>query len=283
MTVLIATTRFGTQVFAPDNVPLTFYGKVVDQDGRPLAGAKVDLEISVGDLVPVPESPAGFLERLRSDKATAQSGSNGLFSLIGFSGHGIDIKSISKTGYKLSAKVDLSYTYVATARPFHPDAKHPVVFKMWKLQGKEPLIEFSWSHKVPCDGSTNRFSLATGRLDPNGMLEICCTRVPSRLPYPGNRPFAYTFEIGVLKGGIQPTDDDFSYSAPMSGYAPSFIESKKAGEQGWRSSLKQEFYIKTAEGHYGRLAVEWYSWQDSPTHLMWDCSINPSGSRNLER
>jgi len=29
--------------------------------------------------------------------------------------------------------------------------------------------------------------------------------------------------------------------------------------------------------------VDWYAAQNAPNHFEWDCSINPSGSRNLER
>jgi hypothetical protein len=89
--------------------------------------------------------------------------------------------------------------------------------------------------------------------------------------------------IKVLGGGILGTDDEFTYWAPESGYESSLTISQKAGDPNWHSRVNHEFYIKTSEGHYGRLTVDWYGSQQNPTHLDWNCSINPSGSRNLER
>jgi hypothetical protein len=155
---------------------------------------------------------------------------------------------------------------------------------MWKKTGPERLIQpRTWNGNVSCDGRTNRFDLFSGRPNAEGNLEILCVRDPLESPPPGNGPFDYKFEVSVVGGVIQPTSDEFTYLAPEGGYAPIFTESKKAGDPGWRGRLTQEFYIRTDEGHYGRLSVDWYSWQNSPTHLDWNCSINPSGSRNLER
>jgi hypothetical protein len=75
----------------------------------------------------------------------------------------------------------------------------------------------------------------------------------------------------------------WAYVAPESRYSPTLNIGQKADATNWVGKVKQEFYIKTAEGHYGRLSVDWYTPQTTPTHFEWDCSINPSGSRNLER
>ncbi len=175
------------------------------------------------------------------------------------------------------------YPYAWSANLFRPDPNNPVVFKMWHEKGRERLVGSSWNGRVSCDGTTNRFDMLTGHKSPEGTLEITCIRNPLTSPPPGTTPFDYKLQVTVGGGGIQPTSDEFTYFAPDAGYVPIFIESKKAGELGWRGRITQEFYFRTEAGQYGRLTINWFPWQDSPTHLDWNCSINPSGSRNLER
>ena len=47
--------------------------------------------------------------------------------------------------------------------------------------------------------------------------------------------------------------------------------------------IPKEYYIKTPDGHFGNLRVEWDVAGQSPTILRWECWLNLSGSRNLER
>jgi hypothetical protein len=265
------------------NATINFYGKVVDQDGNPLEGAKINIDIIVGEWRVVPENSSQTFVGTRIDKLTVQSGSDGAFHLLDFTGHGIEIKSVKKDGYRLSLKAVRSYAYSATAEPFHPDANNPVVFRMWKSQGKLPLAGSAWKGNVSCDGTTNRFDMLHGKRNDNGSLQILCMRAPLNIiPREGHR-FRYSLEISVIGGGIVTTSDEFTYVAPESGYQSITTIEHKPTDTDWKGDISQEFYIKTAEGNYGRLSVNWYAWQENPTHLDWNCSINPSGSRNLER
>jgi hypothetical protein len=192
--------------------------------------------------------------------------------------------SIEHEGYKLSDKVRRLYPYSSAANIFRPESDKPVIFGMWKMNGRELLVQpAEWNGNIVCDGRTNRFDLTTGKANQDGDLEISCLRTPLNVLPREGKPFDYKLTIAVRGGGIQSTSDEFTYQAPKIGYSPRFVESKKDGESGWRSPLTQEFYIRTADGKHGRISLEWYSWQTNPTHLDWNCSINPSGSRNLER
>jgi hypothetical protein len=257
------------------NAPITFYGKVVDENNQPVAGVQVHAEIMLGYWI----SPTVGGQKF--DHISLTTDADGKFIVDNLKGTSIRFNEIEKDGYQLSSKVGKP-TYLYYPVKVHPDPERPEVFRMWKKRGAERLINSSWDHKVSCDGTPNRFDLFHGTRNVNGNLEIVCLRTPLRSP-PGNAPFDYSFEIKVIGGGIQPTDDEFTYLAPESGYGSRFIEAKKAGDPGWRGRLTQAFYIRMEDGHYGTLLVDWYAAQNSPTHLDWDCSINPSGSRNLER
>lgn len=255
------------------NVPIGFYGKVVDQSGNAITDAKITFEIIVSH----------FDEfTTESIPGQTQSDQTGLFEITGATGRGIDKISIQKIGYQLSPKTVINYTFGPNSN-YNGSATNPVIFKMWKMSGKEPLISVAWHGKVACDGTTNRFSLRTGGRRDDGDLEIICSKMPQTVPPPGKAHFDYKFQIIILNGEIQPTGDEFTFLAPDNGYAPSFTVVHKANDPDRRGSLQQEFYIKTSKGYYGRLSVDWYAWQTPPTILKWDSSINPSGSRNLER
>jgi hypothetical protein len=259
------------------NAAINFYGRTVDQDGKPLAGVKVTLSV--------------FSEYLHSatqlgdkhDRTVMETDSNGNFALTGSTGHSVEVQSFEKEGYKPSDKIKRLYPYSWSADIFHPDPSNPVIFKMWKKIGAEKLLQTSWHGKVPCDGTTNRFDAVKGTHDGSGNLEIVCNRTPFILTPETINHFNWVMQISVVGGGIQATEDEFSYRAPEQGYTQSVAMGKMAGDPGWPGKTKQEFYIKTADNHFGRLWADWDAGQDSPTHLEWDCSINPSGSRNLER
>jgi hypothetical protein len=255
------------------NVPITFYGKVLDQESNAVPRAKVNIAVSIVDIA----SWGGELKQ-----AALETDQNGTFTVTGFIANSLNISSIKKDGYELSKKAVRSYRY-AISDHFHPEPDHPVIFRMWKSAGKEQLVGSAWHGKIAGDGATNRFELNTGKANPNGNLQIICARVPAKSALHGHGHFDYTVEIGVVGGAIQPTDDEFTYRAPENRYVPAFSIERKADNVQWQPNFNQEFYIKTADGRYGRLHVDWEAWRPPPNHLEWDCSINPSGSRNLER
>jgi hypothetical protein len=258
------------------NAPITFYGKVVDENNQPVAGVQVRAEILVGYMV----SPTQGGQRL--DQISLTTDPDGKFTVDNVKGTSIRFNVIQKDGYQLSPRVGKP-TYLYYPVKVHPNFEKPEIFRMWKMRGKEPLIQTGWDHKLSCDGTINRFDLLHGSQNAHGNLEIVCTRVPLNIVPRENRRFDYSIKITIVGGGIQPTDDEFTYLAPENGYRPDLTIAQKADNPKWQGGMKQEFYIKTKNGDYGRLFVDWYAWQTSPTHLDWNCSINPSGSRNLER
>jgi len=262
------------QLRTPVNILLNFYGKVVDQSGKPVAGAKVNLE-----------AQANYFDENRSEQKpySVETDQNGDFNLIGAYGAIITVSSIEKDGFELSKKTGRHYSYTVPA-DFHPDPEKPVVFRMWKYAGKQSLVGSAWHGKIGCDGTPIDFDLYRGSRSAEGNLQISCTRTPLNFELTSERPFAYKCEISIRDGGIQPTGDEFTYQASDNGYSPDVTIERKRDDPKWGGGLKQEFYIKTAKGEYGWLSVEWDAGhRPGPTPLKWECFINPSGSRNLER
>jgi hypothetical protein len=262
------------QMRAPENVPIGFYGKVLDQAGRPVIGATVTFDLITSHMAE---------NRTETTPMTLHTDHDGRFALTGVTAYGIDRISIREDGYDLSQKASSSYVFGHKVE-YKPNPNEPVIFRMWKTAGKEQLAGSAWHGKIACDGTTGRFDLRSGHPSPDGSLEITCTRTPLNFEMTSDRPFTYKLEISIRDGGVQPTEDEFTYKAPERGYSRSITIERKPGNPSWGGGLKQEFYIKTDKGEYGRLSVEWDAGhRPAPTPLKWDCSINPSGSRNLER
>src|SRR5580704_15398971 len=109
------------------NVPITFYGKVIDQSNQPVVGAKVDGYVVTGYL----KTPREIGQKV--DFVSLVSDSEGKFALENTNGMSIQISSVDKEGYKLSPK-QVKTTYLYNPSEFHPDINNPVIFKMWKKQ-----------------------------------------------------------------------------------------------------------------------------------------------------
>lgn len=265
-----------TQLRTPENVPINFYGKVIDQQGQPVVGAKVSFDLLTSHIRQI---------RTSEKPMTLETGADGRFSLTGVTGYAIDQISIAKEGYELSQKAPRGFTF-GLLPDYTPDTTNPVVFKMWKQTGKETLTHSSWRGKAVCDGTTNCFDLLSGHSQADGNLKIACFRIPVNLPPANTKPYTYKFQISLNGGGIQPTDDDFTFLAPEQDYLQSLTYGQSADDPKWdrRTPIPKEYYIKTADGHYGHLSVDWdVAFWKAPMILKWNCSINPSGSRNLER
>jgi hypothetical protein len=259
------------------NVPITFYGRVVDQKNQPVPGVMVALEYRFGYFT----SPTTGKERWAPVSLTTDT--NGDFVLDGVKGGFLQFMSVKRDGYKLLPK-QAKAGFMYYPPQFRPNSNSPIIFKMWKMTKAEPLTCSSWHGKVPCDGTPVEFDLLSGKRMNHGNLRISCTLVPTAAKWGNQHLSDYKCTMAIVGGAIQPTLDDFTYLAPENGYQPTVTIEEKAADPNHRDAeLEQEFYIKTADGDYGTLSLDWSAWQKPPTHLEWDASINPSGSRNLER
>lgn len=274
MSMMIMTSSSPAQMRVPENIPITFYGKAIDQDGNPVVEATVNVSVVISHMDE---------NRTESKAITLHTDENGKFVLTGVTGFGINI-FIQKKGYELSSKAQQNYTFGFNP-DYHPSLSHPYVFQMWKEQGKEALVGASWHGKISCDGTTNRFNLSSGKRSAAGELVIILTRQPLNLPPANTKPFTYNVHIGIIGGGIQIAEDEFAYLAPATNYSSMVAFEQNASDPNWdrKTPIPTEYYLRTADGHYGTLYLELYLWQASPVHCAWSCAINPSGSRNLER
>jgi len=261
------------QLRTPENIPITFYGRVIDQDGRPLAGAKISLVVVISH----------FAENGTEQKpVTLEADPNGDFTVTGFTAHAIDEISVQKHGYELSQKAKRGYRFGSIPDDYKPDPANPVVFKMWKHQHPEPLVVGSKFYGIIPDGRSYTIDFLqqkkTDGINPSGDIIIRINR-PAIIP-PRTR-FNWSFSIEAIDGGIIHTEDDFLYRAPESGYQTKY-DFKMEATNSYRYS-NQQFYLKSRGGQaYGRFVVEVIPDYKDGGAFNVQYFINPAGSRNLE-
>jgi hypothetical protein len=256
-------------VWAANNqTPQDFYGKVIDQYGQPVVGARVN-----GDLMFI----RGFDIGEGKEVHTTQTDADGLFQFTGLRGWELAVAP-SKSGYELGRNM----TAMTLPAGGKTSTDNRAIFKMWKLKGAEPMTHMEFDSRVPYDGTSASFDLATGKKVVSGDLRVTLLRSPLQIQR-GRDKFDWTVTIEMLNGGILPENDLYPNWAPDSGYRPSFEASMKATDIPWSRNLYQNFYFRNVQGQYGRLFVDLSTdSMRSDTGITIQTWVNPSGSQNLE-
>jgi len=265
------------------NVPINFWGKVVDQNERSIAGVAVRYSYSTehGNLLGV----AWGAQKIHKGEVTTDA--TGLFAVNGIKGHILTIETLMKEGFNYTSKGAKVFNYYGSTASgkFIPKPANPVLFVMVNKATAEPLVsyggDFGKTMRLPGDGSPVRWSVSKGHADPNGELQVTLKREPAVLARVG-RPVTWSVKVGVVGGGIvEASQDEPIRRAPEEGYV-STLDYPHAEQK--RGVPARSFYIKTADGMYGRIELYLYPNDDGPTaRCLIKSSLNPNGSRNFER
>ena len=261
------------------NVPITFWGKIIDPDAHGIGGVKVKYEYTIehGNLLGV----AWSHQELGTGETTTDK--DGLFSIGGFKGHNLSIVSLRHEDYQFRDKGALSFDFYGSTASgkFAPDPNHPVLLTMFHKQKLEPLVHTEGTLHVRGDGTPERWNLWEGESDPNGELSVILKREPAVLRRPGEAA-TWSTQLQIVGGGIidAPWDEDIRM-APGEGYVDSRPYPDREQKEGvpYRS-----FYVKTADGKFGRLQVRLdvrVEGATAPCYITSDMNPRP-GSRNLE-
>jgi hypothetical protein len=248
-------------------MPINFFGKVVDQDRRPVAGANI--EFNWNDL-----SNEG------TSYGKAVSDTQGMFALTKRNGKCLQV-TVKKDGYYTPKQAHLrgfEYADFSQADYYKPDPDKPVIFQLRKKGAGEPLVMGRASIHVPADGTPVRVDLLNkGRLSPDGQLEISALTNTEKYP---PRIFDWRAMIAVRGGGLLEHNDEFPFTAPEAGYAPEATFDFPAEAAGWKRVVHKSYYMTFGSPpKYGRIEIDLNGGSQVVHIRYW---INPSGSRNLE-
>jgi hypothetical protein len=246
--------------------PISFYGKVVDENEIPIAGASVEFERA---------NAKG--EGLR---VSSVSDSIGLFSVTGIKGKNLGV-NVSKDGYY--GRQD-RFEYADPGRGlFKPDPSHPVIFHLRKkgpgakLITSKSALRPDLGIKAPTNGTPIFIDLYNRKAGAVGELQIESWKEQKDFSTGQNN---WGLRLTIPGGGLFEESDEFPFEAPETGYQSVIEWHFNSGQNDWREVLKKSFDIKFGNPpRYGKITVETGSFSQA---IFLEYAFNPDGSRYLE-
>ena len=229
---------------------MVFYGRLEDQANNPVAYA----EISATTLFHNGLAKA-------TGRFSTESDANGFFKLDGGRGESLELMP-QERGYALASTNNIAF--YGQSKPekdrHHPDPNNPVIIKMWKLQGAEPLTTFNDHYKVSF-GDSIHFDFVKQTVVPDGGdIKITINRQPG-LVSSDNHP-EWSVELETTKEGgvieVTPATWATTYWAPVEGYQPRFrlVMSDKLPNT-WSDNVDASFFVQTRNGGvYTKLSLK---------------------------
>jgi hypothetical protein len=249
-------------------IPITFFGKVIDQHELPVAGAQVFYTVhrlSFAGNSPV-EGPV--------------TDNDGQFE-VRTQGPSITVSVSHPQFYKgADAERQIDYSRETNASPYSPKPtrENPTLFRLVKKGATETIIHVpSGEIRLPLDGRSVEinlgewFSTVTVRLSSFG-----ATLQPNEF-----RHFDWNCVLGVPNGGgLIERLNALEFLAPESGYLPE-IEIQMVSDHNvrWSSRVNKDYFVRFGNGRYARFQI---TVSGETGFCRYESYLNPSGSRNLE-
>lgn len=265
------------RLLAADNVPIVFYGKMIDQDGRAISGVTISYWIS--------EAAKVMWGNPTDTRGSCVSGADGTFVIQG-KGTGVGVARMEKPGYRHPANGKRAFSYGPGVSPTHrhnPDPTNPVEL----LLIRDDLPE------AKCVPIPRRLSFrwnASPVVISLGPKVGTLTLVPTRsIPEPGGNirsGFDWSVETRCAGFGMIPRthNDTIARGAPSDGYQSVFRYGSTKDEIPWKCFPETYFFIKTSDGMYGELAltVNVDAEDNSAVSGVVAVWLNESGGRNVD-
>lgn len=256
------------------NVPIEFWGVVVDQDEQPIPDAVISYRIHRAGRL----EPSGFVgdDSRRGQVASARDGG---FSIMGDRGVTLSIEGIQKSGYRQPARQRMDFAFQGSPELFRPSPRQPQTFVLIHSESMPSLVRYSRKLALPWDGQAMRFDLLNGQASPSGELIIVASRGQ---PDPRGR-FDWSLTITVDGGGVVEANEQGAHIAPAGEYEPAWTCGFGAASKPWRFGLTKQLYFKTSKAVFGRLRLRMDAGaKPTGAGLQIEGFLNPTGARLLE-
>jgi len=260
------------------NAPMEFYGRVVDQYGKPVPGVSAKLNyIHYNAVVLATYEPHKAEEKSVTD-------SNGEFSFSGKEGVTLTVTLEPKTGVSFGNNGYWSHSFQSDKQSGvtkQPTSKeHPFIFPAYRLGQPTDLKVGLVEDYLIADNRVYQISLSQEKVIESGVGDLQISVWQEGIAYkPGT---SWGFNIKGENIQLQPADDSFLYWAPNEGYLSSWNFSWADGDENYSSERNFKFWIKKGE-HYGSLKVECGSFWKGKFRLIIFSSLNKTpGDPNLQ-
>jgi hypothetical protein len=257
----------------PD-VPVSFYGLVVDQDSNALQNVKVDVAITQWDTSAPPGSA------LKTPHVESHTGLDGRFQVDGVNGHSLTVVGFTKDGYEPEF----------IRRQYGEYGSHggsigePIVFRLWSTNLHQPLITAEKSFVIIPDGRNYAIDLEKGTIAEGDSGDLVAwIKRPEKVKW-GER-YDWSCQLAIPGGGLLESQNQAMFMAPEAGYTNAFAYQEDADLSGGGPMTgDKRFYVRLRNGQmYGRITVDLYAdyHGKQPALIRLSYAVNPSGSRLL--
>jgi hypothetical protein len=260
------------KILASLATPITFYGRIIDQNGDPVPNANVRY---------------GVIDKFDADGSRYEdkSDASGYFSVDGIQGAVLTV-GVWKNGYHIienKSKGSFAYGVGADSTRKEPPTKNnPAIFVLQKGGITEPLIRLSTGGiKVPKNGSPVSIDLATGE---RTSASANCLKVEAWTEdKTSNAAGSYHWRcrVSVPGGGLVERKEQFDFEAPALGYQQYDEIVMLSNDPSWTRRFKKNYFAQFPSGNYARLQFQFTSGGDH--FFIVESYLNPRpGSRNVE-
>lgn len=262
------------------NLPIKMYGKVIDQHGNPVEGAKVHMVIAGGGDM----APGTGLTYFITD-------TEGRFMV---NGRGEQIQIIRVEHPELTAYLTLDPSdgkrivgrFLRAGDPYRYGKEHswmsydrpqtPLILNVWRAESFEK-VEF---------GSGGFYPAPNGQPSELRGIVVSCKRDPKEHgKHWRQQQGSWAITFRPINGGIQETRDVYTNEAPISGYQDELTVAMRRGQSGYSPwvSPGRRFYYTAYDGKwYGSFEVTFDPFMyDKQCRVTGDYKYNTNGSRNL--
>ena len=255
-------------------VSLSFYGKVVDEENKPVQGASVFLSWNTVWGLDAPEG---------SKQKTMQSDAQGLFQLTGEHGKVLSVR-VEKDGYYVlqgsSGSVGFEFANPSSDYYYQPDSSKPVIFHLQSMSKGVALVSKNVDLTLDQTQPQNGVDLMTGQITSTGSLQVFANKPELQIGHPVR--FPWSMKVTLKNGGFVETQEQLPFQAPDQGYASTLdFENTDPKASTWRCTVNATYYFHLTDSNiYGVMSVN----TDALSHRVHlNYSYNPtSGDQNLE-
>lgn len=251
--------------------PILFFGKVVDENSKPVPGVKVTYGANAAD---------ELLTKEIRNEGTTTSDIRGIFKISGIRGRTF-VLELTHPSYYSSSTNPPGYAYAdeLTSKNGVPDSEEKAMLFYMRHKGNPTaLVQRRAALNSLTDGTTKDFTLrGKARSEIIGHLQIQAWKGEPSLKS-GNH-FDWKVKVSVPQGGVLAIRKEFDFVAPESGYEQTLEFQMSKDDANWSLNLEQNIFLKFPNYYVrGRVFIDLFE----DLFFSLNYFVNPDGSRNLE-
>lgn len=265
------------------HAPINLYGQVIDQHGNPVADADVQAHVAT---TPTMQSNSGKKIHTKTD-------ASGYFAIEGERGASMYAR-VKKAGFyryfgtsipagKVGSEENFAYGFDFGKGLHVANKRTPVVFHLWKADVPRLALihrrDGDWVIKN--DGTPRRIPFELAGRDYGHFIEV--QNWSDQTKKDAENHFTWRMRISVPNGELAPRHGELDFTAPLTGYVPSYEFEMPASLVGlkWQRSKAVSFFVRFNDGIHARFEGGMLAGYDPP-RFSFEGYLNPEPeSRNL--